>query len=272
MLTSVYTVVEQLDFRLGHGRGFLRGLVTERGISNADTATIGPDKTKGRGRGALSYGEASEYVYKELKRGILQGTLPGGTRLVETAIARDFDVSRTPVREAIQLLVAEGVVERTTSRGLIVVEVTSHMAEDVYVTRMELEGLASRLAAQRRSSHDLAALREIQDELEAAQLHGDSERMARINFAFHSEIQRIAGNSTTSRFMAQIHETVQRFGPTTLALPERAQEAMQEHRELIAALENQDGELAQAIAKRHLEGALRARLITLTRNKLNSEG
>lgn len=249
----------------------VRGHVA-RGDAGSTKGTRGaPVEVAGRHRGPLGYGEATDYVYRELKRRILNGVLPGGTRLVETAIAQDLDVSRTPVREAIHKLVSEGVVERTTSRGLVVVEITSHVAEDLYVTRMVLEGLAARLAAHRRSSHDVAALREIQGELEAALGKNDPERMARINFTFHAEIQRIAGNSTTSRFMAQIHETVQRFGQTTLALSDRAHEAMREHRELIAAIEHQDGDTAESIARTHIEGALRARLLTLTRRKLESE-
>lgn len=234
-----------------------------------------PAPTAGAGKrrsDSFDHGEAAPFVYAALKERIFDGRLPPGVRIVETAVADEFGVSRTPVREAIHRLISEGIVERTSGRGLAVVELTGEEIEDLYVTRMVLEGLAARLTAVRRSEHDLATLTAIQHAMEAALVDGDASRIARINFEFHAEIQRIAGNSTTARFMVLIHEAVRRFGTTTLALPERAASALAEHRALIDAFDDRDADRAEAIARSHIEGALRARLTILTRRRLQTKG
>ena len=217
------------------------------------------------------FGHTGEHTYAVLKQRILDGVLAPGQRLVETELARDLDISRTPVREAIQRLIVDGFIERSGNRGVIVIELTPEEIEDLYVTRAMLEGLAARLAARRMSKHEQVTLQEIQNRMEDALIANDPEHLARINFKFHSEILRIARNSTTARFMAQVHANLRRYGATTLSLPDRAATATAEHRELLAALVAHDGDAAEYIARRHIEGALIARLRLLTRRHLSTE-
>ena len=222
----------------------------------------------GRPRSDIGYGEAADMVYTSLKERVFEGGVQPGERIVETAVAEYYGVSRTPVREAISRLVNEGIIERSRGRGLVVVELLEEEVEDLYVTRMVLEGLAARLAAGRRSSHDIATLEEIQDQMDAVLASGDIPLTARINFVFHSEIQRIAGNRTSVRFMAQIHEALRRFGTTTFSVDAWARTAGQEHRALIERIRAQDADGAEAVARNHIEGALGARLTLLTRRRL----
>lgn len=218
-----------------------------------------------------TFGHTGAHAYAVLKQRVLDGTLAPGQRLVETELARDLEVSRTPVREAIQRLIEDSLVERSGNRGVIVVELTTEEIEDLYVTRATLEGLAARLAAQRMSKHEQVTIQEIQDQLEAALDAKDSQRLARINFNLHSEILRIARNNTAAKFLAQIHASLRRYGTTTLSLPDRATVAVAEHRELLKALVAHDGDAAEQIARKHIEGALTARLRLLARRNLIEE-
>lgn len=222
--------------------------------------------------GSPSFGHTGEHAYSVLRQRILDGSLAPGQRLLEVELARGLEVSRTPVREAIQRLIVDGLVERSGSRGVIVAELTAEEVEDLYVTRATLEGLAARLAAQHMSKHEQVTLQEIQAQMEAALDSQDSQRLARANFEFHSEILRIARNSTTMRFLAQIHASLRRYGTTTLSLPDRASTAMSEHHELLTALVARDAEAAERIARKHIEGALTARLRILARRQFTEEG
>lgn len=218
------------------------------------------------------YGESVDYAYGILKQQVLDGRLAAGQRLVETDLADHMKISRTPVREAIQRLIVDGLVERSGARGVVVVELTAEEIEDLYVTRAALEGLAARLAAQRMSDYEQVVLQEIQDQMDATLESGDPARMALINFEFHTEILRLARNTTLLKFMGQIHDALRRYGTTTLSLPDRASRAMAEHRDLLSALMARDGDAAEHIARTHIEGALQARLRLLARHRLTKGG
>lgn len=217
------------------------------------------------------YGNTVDYAYDVLKQRVFDGTLAPNQRLVETDLARELQISRTPIREAVQRLIVDGLVERSRARGIIVVELTAEEIEDLYVTRATLEGLAARLAAQRMSNHEYVTLQEIQEQMEIVLAAKDPLRLAHINFAFHTEILRIARNATTAKFMAQIHDALRRYGTTTLSLSDRATDAIAEHRKLLAALVDRDGDTAEQVARHHIEGALRARLRLLARRRLAGE-
>src|SRR5262245_902855 len=107
---------------------------------------------------------SSERVYRALRDRIVEGTLPPGTRLTEMDLAQQFDSSRTPVREALKRLSAEGLVSTDPARGLIVRDLDAAEAEEIFVIREVIDGLAGRLAAPRVSDDDLTKLRVLMDE------------------------------------------------------------------------------------------------------------
>src|SRR5690242_16601242 len=97
---------------------------------------------------------SSERVYRGLREQILTGNLAPAVRLVELQLAQHFAVSRTPVREALKRLIAEGLVVADANRGMIVRDVDPAEVEDIYVVRESLDGLAARLAATHCSAED----------------------------------------------------------------------------------------------------------------------
>lgn len=207
---------------------------------------------------------SADMVYESIRNAILAGDLEPGDRLLEERLAADLGVSRTPVREAIARLEAERFVERTARAGLIVAVVSQREIEDVYAVREVLEGLAARLCAQAASEADRQRLELLEEEMESAAGAGDSEAMFRINREFHDQIGRASRNETLVHFLQQIRFTFDRYGPTTMSHPGRAEDAVLEHRAVIEAISRHDGIGAERLAREHIAAALHVRLLMHT--------
>ena len=209
----------------------------------------------------LQRGSTVEFSYRTLKTMIINGEISPGQRLIEEGVARNLGVSRTPVRQAIHRLEAEGLIQRTPGYGAIITQLTDAQIEDVYVARAVLEGLAARLAAQIMLPRDYTKLEIVQKRLEAATHDHDTATLASINFQFHAHILRAARNGTVTVFMGQIHDSIKRLEDTTMSYPGRAEAALEEHRELIEAIASRQAERAEQIARNHIDNALHIRLL-----------
>lgn len=191
-------------------------------------------------------------VYVALKQAILSGALAPGTTLREEELARRYQVSRTPVREALGRLEAEALVERYQGSGLVVSELAADDIIDLYVLREALEGLAARLAASRRTDTDLARLDVMQELARRAVQESDVGRAQKVNSEFHFLIWRIAGNRPLSRAINGVHQAAQRFHDNTLAYPGRLEQSVAEHGDLLEAIRLRDQAGAEQIAIEHV--------------------
>lgn len=196
-------------------------------------------------------------VYRAVRKDILNGTLPPATRLVEVQLASQFEVSRTPVREALKRLAAEGLIVLDPVRGMVVREIDAREAEDVYVIREMLDGLGSRLAAQRISPAALTKLRVLTELMQQAAEHHSWAAVVQMNISFHEVLYRAAGNERLSAIGRSLEESVRRFSAMAFTTPERVGEVIQEHTEIIDALEAHDADRAEAVTRQHM---VRARL------------
>ena len=124
-------------------------------------------------------------AYARIRAAIRDGTLPPGLRLTETDLASRFGVSRTPVRQAIARLEAEGLLTHEPRRGLAVTRPDHAQVIELYVMREILEGAAARLAAQHATETELAALEELVAAEPAA--FGDARRLSEINLRLHGQ-------------------------------------------------------------------------------------
>ncbi|MFD1795500.1 GntR family transcriptional regulator [Paracoccus aurantiacus] len=202
-------------------------------------------------------------VYERLCEEIRAGTLPPGSRLRETEIADRLAVSRTPVREAIRRLEAEGLVDHQPRSGAAVRKLDYAELMELYEMRMVMEGTAARLAARAASPVELEELRVINDEMRAATAEPD--RVIALNRQFHKLLFDAARNRFLLRSMATVENTLLILGASSMSVPERAREAVDEHQDVIDALLNRDGAAAEAAMRRHMERAQYARLRTLRR-------
>lgn len=209
---------------------------------------------------ALPVESRASRVYATLREDIQNGRLPQGTRLVESDLAKNLQVSRTPVREALRRLQAEGLVELLPGRGLVVSELTTEAIVELYVVRIALEGTAAGLAARLLTPLELERLRKTQQELEQAVVAPNPKVLTTLNTRLHQQICAAAKNRYLLEFTQRIYDTLRRFKETTLTYPGRAQEMLVEHRALLAALEDRDEVLAETLARDHMRKAMACRI------------
>jgi DNA-binding GntR family transcriptional regulator len=206
---------------------------------------------------------AAEAIYSTLREAFLSGLLAPGDRLGEMQLAKLFNRSRTPVREAIFRLESERLTERSARRGFVVGGITREQVLEVYAVRGALDGLAARLAAQGILPAELDHLKWLNSRMRVASGQEDFDLMLNLNIKFHEAICRSSRNSVVLQFMGQIHDWVRRFPQSTFSFKGRAPVALTEHDELIEAIANRQPEEAERIARAHMENALQVRVAML---------
>jgi len=198
-----------------------------------------------------AYSNAADSVYQTLRAAIVGGGLHAGDSLIEWHVARQFGTSRTPVREALLRLEAEGLAFRVPRRGLVVRQVSEHEILEVYAVRIELEALAAREAANEAMPSDIAHLRWVNQRLAEALGAGDDASVPVLTNEFHQALASAAHNSMLRRFIVQAQDWTRRVG-TTVSLPGRRSAAVREHARLIDAIAARDAELAEQLAREHM--------------------
>ncbi|HZF75892.1 MAG TPA: GntR family transcriptional regulator [Acetobacteraceae bacterium] len=203
-----------------------------------------------------------ESAYERIRAAIRDGALAPGVPLTEADLAARFGVSRTPVRQAIARLEAEGLLTHEPRRGLSVTQPDHAQVVELYVMRELLEGAAARLAAQHATDTEIEAMAEL---VEAEPpLFGDAARLAGVNQRLHGLLYLAAHNRYLLRSLEQLSATIALL-PTLLTLGGRAEAAHAEHRAILKALRRRDGDGAEAAARLHARSAQRHRLAWLAR-------
>jgi DNA-binding GntR family transcriptional regulator len=190
-------------------------------------------------------------VYDALVELVVAGRLRPGQHLVETELARQLGVSRQPVREALHRLEAEGWVDLRPNQGAFVHVPTDQEVDELLDVRELLEVETARLAARVATAGQLARLRVICHDGEAAVEAGDIVRFVSVNNEFHAELARMAGNAVLAELAAIVGRRVRWY--YRLVAPLRGHESCAEHLDLVEAIECGDGERAALIARKHTE-------------------
>lgn len=196
-------------------------------------------------------------AYRRLLEDIRDGGLAPGMRLRETELAERLGISRTPVREAIRQLEADGLVVHLPRQGASIRTLDHAEVVELYEMRAVLEGTAARLAARAASSIELAELAALNNEL-AATPAGPQAR--ELNRQFHRTLFDAARNRFLLKSISALQKTLLILGPSTLSDPERAALAVAEHAAVLAAFEARDGAGAEAAMRAHVEAAFSARI------------
>jgi len=163
----------------------------------------------------------AELVYITLRQDILNNTYRPGQRLSEEAIAQELNVSRTPVREALKRLHAEGFVEITPHRGAVVRDPSGEELAELCTVREVLEGLAARLAARSISLIEVYSLERLLAEMEAAMAEGRLADLDALNFQFHETIWIASRNRYLAHQLRQLRQFVHRLQESTLTVQGR---------------------------------------------------
>jgi DNA-binding GntR family transcriptional regulator len=197
-----------------------------------------------------------------LRELIVDGAYPAGSGITEAEVAGRFAMSRTPVREALRALAAEGLV-RPAGRGVVVVSLDPDELVDTYQARAALEALTAELAATRHSAGrvapaDLAALRESAAAAAEATTAGRLLEGIRHNRSFHRQIAVLAGNAVVLRMLDRIWDQIQVSTLDSLSPPTRPAHVNAEHDDMVAAIVDGRAEDAGRVARRHVLGTLAA--------------
>jgi DNA-binding GntR family transcriptional regulator len=186
-----------------------------------------------------------------LREQILAGRYSSGTRLNEVEIAAEMGISRGPLREALQRLVVEGLVEVVPHRGAIVRTFTQVELRQMYEFRNIVESGAARLAAARASEEGVASLRAMlvdTDEL----LRRTAQAAYPVSQDFHRRVIELCGNPPLLRAGVELQTQVRIARQTSGSDPDRARAALDEHRQIVDAIARRDPEAAGAAMSRHL--------------------
>ena len=195
-------------------------------------------------------------VYEALVELVIAGRLTPGQHLVETELARHLGVSRQPVREALHRLEAEGWVDLRPNQGAFVHVPTAHEVDELLDVRELLEVETARLAARAADAGQVARLRVICHEGEAAVEAGDTERFVSVNNNFHDALAEIAGNSVLAELSAIVGRRARWY--YRLVAPLRGHESCAEHMSMVDAIEAGDAEQAAKAARDHVERTRKA--------------
>ncbi|MBW6399098.1 GntR family transcriptional regulator [Roseomonas sp. HJA6] len=196
-------------------------------------------------------------AYDRVKAAIQDGELTVGTRVTEAELANLFGISRTPIRDAIVRLEADGLLTNEPRRGLVVTQLDHQQMVELYAMREILEGAAAQLAARHASEIEVATLESLVEE-EGRSL-GDRTRIAQINWRFHELLSLAAHNRYLLRSLRQLSVTMSLL-PSLLHARNRAEEAHHEHRAIVMALRARDGAAAEVAIRAHIQSSQRHRV------------
>jgi DNA-binding GntR family transcriptional regulator len=198
-------------------------------------------------------------IAKRMRSAIIANEYKPGEWLRQEELSQKFGVSHTPVREALQDLVGEGLVEHVPYRGIRVIEFCIADLVDLYAVRAFLESLSARYAAKNITAEQLAELERINDDIERQRGQGDWGEYRQLNRQFHRLIYGASGHAYLVRTLDQMWNAfptmlLGNFARTaTKPIPQRAESDKHEHLEILAAMQARDSESAERLMRAHIE-------------------
>lgn len=194
-------------------------------------------------------------IFEKVRDDILNDVYTLGDKLVESKLADELGVSRTPVREALKQLELDGLVESIPNRGVIVKGLSDQDIYDIYSVRISIESIAAELAVERMTPEDLKELTDICDLMEFFTMKNDSAKIFELNTQFHEKIY----SCTKSRYLEHILKDFQIFIKSTrlesLKTKGRLEIALSEHKAILEAFKSHDKEAAKEAISKHIVSA-----------------
>lgn len=192
-------------------------------------------------------------VLDTLREQIVSGRYLPGDRLLEEEVAAELEVSRNPVREALQALAVEGFVDIEPRRGARVTTITPKRAHELFELRLPLEALVADLAAQRRSPDQMAELQSLVERGLAATKSGDLQGLPDMNRRFHALLAEAADNQLLADTLMRLAHVIQWVYASRIRT--RSSASWAEHALIVEAIERQDGTAASRLAHDHVQQA-----------------
>ena len=199
-----------------------------------------------------------EEVADQLRVRIFAHELAPGTWIDEQTLAKEFGISRTPLREAIKVLAAEGLITMKLRRGAYVTEVNRGDLEQIFTILSLLEGQAAKEAATKAQEKDLNELDDMHLRLEKAAADRNLEQFFEVNVRFHERIIAIANNPWLTDVIADLRKVLKLQRKDALSRTGRLQSSLSEHREILKALLKRDPIATEQAMRTHLARGLEA--------------
>ncbi|MDP1612649.1 MAG: GntR family transcriptional regulator [Sulfuritalea sp.] len=209
----------------------------------------------------------SEQAVGLLREQIYDHRLAPGQRLDEAVLAEQLGISRTPLREALKVLSAEGLVDLQPHKGCFVSELSLRDLEEIFPIMATLEGRVAREVAAKRTPAQLKTLDALHEKLEKHAAAGDVNRYYETNYVFHNEMQECAGNRWLQIVIGDLRKLLKLSRHHSLRLEGRLASSLAEHRALMQALHRQDADAAEQVMRDHLL----AQLVALRKLSMTEE-
>jgi DNA-binding GntR family transcriptional regulator len=197
-------------------------------------------------------------VYRKLRQSIIKGKLKPGQKLVMADLAKTFGLSETPVREAIRRLESDGFVHFTPHTGAVVTKIDEGKLVEIYLIRIELEALATRLANPHITDRDIEFLNRKNHDMETAIQQNKYENLGALNKDFHLRIYKAAPFPRLYKMICDLWDTFERWPSVFSYVPERAVASVEEHKKIIEALRIGDMEQSDRLMKEQKVRAMAA--------------
>jgi DNA-binding GntR family transcriptional regulator len=192
-------------------------------------------------------------VYNDLRTDILTGRIKGGTRLVESNLAADMQVSRTPIREALHKLALEGLLYSIPRAGYIVEEMSDSDIQDLFATRIAIEQIAARLAVEKILENEIKRLEDNLNRTDEVLGMGRTDQMTDLDMEFHGIIYRATRSKTLFQICQTLSEHTLRYRMALIHIPEIAQKTRDGHYKIFEAILSKDASEVENTLKAHLE-------------------
>ena len=205
-------------------------------------------------------------VFRYIKSHIISGAYNPGETLLESKLAEELGVSRTPIREAIRLLELEGLVEVTTKKGAVILGISQKDVQDIYAIRQLVEGLAGRWAAERISEGEL---KDLQKTFELMEFYGqkqDLEEVTELDNKFHQAIYEASGSRILFLTLRNLHEYAQMARIRSLAFRNRLPQTLTEHKAILEAIRSKDADGAEKALSEHVRNVYQNIMSQQTKN------
>jgi len=216
------------------------------------------------------YDLLSKKVYRILKKEIIKGSFKPGEKVLEGKIADQMGISRTPVREAIRVLAAEGFVILSPNQGVVVRSVSAENIREVLQIHSVLEGLAARLSCEVINEEDLKELENCVNKMEKLANKKDSSTYSEVDLKFHELIVNICRNKRLVQMRKNISDQAQRYRISSLSIPRRLKESLKEHQKILEAFKTKDPKKADSTSQKHIQNALKNILVNVIKKQENS--
>lgn len=204
--------------------------------------------------GPIQYSTKKDIVIEEIRELILTGELGPGDRLLQDELAEQLNISQTPIREALRVLEAEGVLEHEPHKGVRVAEVSASEISEIYMIRAELESLAIREAVKNITTDDIIYLKSLLETMNNLILAKEYRETSVPDYQFHMYIYKLAKMPSLFQMIRSLWSKI----PSDIrqVFPNSAESSTQEHTAILDALTAKDAKLSEECLRKHMDRVL----------------